>query len=242
MPNLYSTDVAWTPVWDWVITPAPPPAWVTRTLTAPSAPGQPSAGTFPSPISWSTTWTDSTTLGYPVAKFWVRCVASGAACSATIVSQDGPKNAGVQSGTVSGLTVGAQYSCYTVAKSAFAEVCSPATAVTMPGAGAYGAPYTISHQDGRAWKRAGASPWSGNYMNLDTGTALSLYATPSGSGSGYRDLFDTNQGVTFDWPGNGYPGTLSSGGLGAPISHGITLYSNPGGGYAIVTVGGATIG
>jgi hypothetical protein len=132
VPNLYSTDAAYTAVWDWAITPAPPSAWVTQTLTAPSAPSQPAAGTFPSPISWSTTWTDSTTLGFPGAKFWVRCVASGAACSAAVLAQAGPINAGVRSATLSGMTIGAQYDCYTVAKSALAETCSAPTAVNVP--------------------------------------------------------------------------------------------------------------
>ena len=136
VPNLYTTSAGYTAVWDWAITPTPPAAWVTQTLAAPSAPSQPTAGNFPSPISWSTTWTDSTTIGFPSAKFWVRCVASGAACSATVLSYAGPVNPGGQSTTLSGLSVGGQYDCYTVAKSAFAEVCSAPTAVNVPaGAG-----------------------------------------------------------------------------------------------------------
>ena len=123
-------------------------------------------------------------------------------------------------------------SCYTVAVNAvLGDFCS-ATAATLNSLPPQA--YTISHPDGRTWKRAGASPWSGNYMNLDTGTTLSLEtfvgASVPRSLQGYASLFSVNQGASFEWPGNGYPGTLHS-----STGTSLTLFSNPSGGYAIVT-------
>lgn len=95
-------------------------------------PGAPTAVAAPS-LSATTvtlTWSDGA-AAVPRQTLAVKCVASGAACSAPGVGFNATVDYGVQTGTVTGLTQGTPYSCYVVASNIVASAsCSAAVAVT----------------------------------------------------------------------------------------------------------------
>lgn len=93
------------------VDPAPPDEWISGTLRPASPPSVPANGTV-TVNSWSSSWTVGADIGFPEATFKLRCVASGANCTATPKFDGAEVSATTTSQTLSSLVVGSVYSCY----------------------------------------------------------------------------------------------------------------------------------
>jgi hypothetical protein len=128
--DAYAKASAGNEILDFQITPAPTAPWLKGALSAPSMPGNPPAGTFPSPIAWSSTWTEVAPYGFPTPTYRLKCVANGAACTATGIESSAVAP-GVMTATVSGLTRGVTYTCFAVGVNRIGSTCS-AGSVQVP--------------------------------------------------------------------------------------------------------------
>jgi hypothetical protein len=130
--DMYSeTSTSGAEIIDFQITPAPQAPWLKGALAAPGAPGTPTTGSFPSPISWTSTWAETAPFGYPPPKYNLRCVSNGGACNAANPIESPGYNTGTMSATVPGLTRGVTYTCYAVGVNRMGTTCS-AGSVQVP--------------------------------------------------------------------------------------------------------------
>lgn len=147
----------------------------TQTMTShtPSAPSAPVAGTF-NVIRWTSQWTDSSDLGYPIANFFLRCVNESSLCSDPPVSESALVQPGVQNATVPGLAMGYNYTCFTVANNSVGESCSPGTDVSV----AAGIPFKVYHPNGTAWTKDSGGD---QYFGLGRPDPVTIVPFQSGS-------------------------------------------------------------
>lgn len=100
------------------------------TWLLPPKPSAPVTSTIGTNI-WRATWAEGSQPGIPQETYTLKCVSFGNTCDASSqgVAAVGIAR-GVQTGTVSGLQTGTQYSCYAISVNAAGTVCSDATVVT----------------------------------------------------------------------------------------------------------------
>jgi hypothetical protein len=106
-----------------ILDPIPPEAYFSGTLSPP-LPASAPAAVFDSTIILTANWTIIASVGTPAAVYHARCVALGAACSATPRFESSPRTAVdlTQSNTIFGLVAGTSYTCYSVAFNVLGEV------------------------------------------------------------------------------------------------------------------------
>ena len=101
-------------VLNWEISPDPPESLVSGNFSLADAPSEPATGEVYAINFYKTTWTTGVSKGYPVARYYLRCLALGSACTdaGTKYESGSVPGTGTQEGSMTGFTIDTTYSCY----------------------------------------------------------------------------------------------------------------------------------